>query len=70
MTATAAPAERAVADDRSDRPAWWLVFRQELEELWVGGKALYLLILFGILISITAFLLATNSELASLHLGR
>jgi len=64
MTATAAPAERAVADDRPDRPAWWLVFRQELEELWVGGKALYLLILFGILISITAFLLATNSELS------
>jgi ABC-2 type transport system permease protein len=49
---------------RADRPVWWLVFRQELADLWVGGKALNLLILFGILMSVTAFLLATNSELS------
>ena len=64
MTAATAPVERQTAGERSDRPVWWLVFRQELEELWVGGKALNLLILFGILISITAFLLATNNELS------
>jgi ABC-2 type transport system permease protein len=64
VTAAAAPADRSAVTDRSDRPVWWLVFRQELEELWVGGKALNLLILFGILISITAFLLATNNELS------
>ena len=64
MTAAAAPVDRAAAADRPDRPVWWLVFRQELEELWVGGKALNLLILFGILISITGFLLATNNELS------
>ena len=61
MTATASS---PVAAARSDRPVWWLVFRQELDDLWVGGKALNLLILFGILMSITAFLLATNSELS------
>ena len=61
MTATASS---PVAATRSDRPVWWLVFRQELDDLWVGGKALNLLILFGILMSITAFLLATNSELS------
>ena len=60
MSASAIPASGA----RSDRPVWWLVFRQELADLWVGGKALNLLILFGILMSITAFLLATNSELS------
>ena len=49
---------------RADRPVWWLVFRQELADLWVGGKALNLLILFGVLMSVTAFLLATNSELS------
>lgn len=43
---------------------WWLQFRQELDELWVGGKALNLLILYTVLMSITAFLLATNSELS------
>lgn len=64
MTASTAPAERTAPAEKSDRPVWWLVFRQELEELWVGGKALNLLILFGILISITAFLLATNNELS------
>jgi ABC-2 type transport system permease protein len=40
------------------------VFRQELDDLWIGGKALNLLILFAVLVSITAFLLATNSELS------
>ena len=45
-------------------PVWWLQFRQELDELWVGGKALNLLILYTVLMSITAFLLATNSELS------
>jgi ABC-type Na+ efflux pump permease subunit len=64
MTAAAARVDRPTAADRPDRPVWWLVFRQELEELWVGGKALNLLILFGILISITGFLLATNNELS------
>lgn len=49
---------------RSDRPVWWLVFRQELDDLWIGGKALNLLILFAVLMSITAYLLATNSELS------
>ena len=64
MTVATAPAERPSVSERTDRPVWWLVFRQELEELWVGGKALNLLILFGILISITGFLLATNNELS------
>jgi ABC-2 type transport system permease protein len=59
-----APAAPSTLAGRSDRPVWWLVFRQELDDLWVGGKALNLLILFGVLMSITAFLLATNSELS------
>ena len=60
----AVPAVPSAMAGRSDRPVWWLVFRQELDDLWVGGKALNLLILFGLLMSITAFLLATNSELS------
>lgn len=49
----------------TQRPrVWWLQFRQELDELWIGGKALNLLILYCVLMSITAFLLATNSELS------
>jgi ABC-2 type transport system permease protein len=62
VTASVRPASDFA--DRSDRPVWWLVFRQELDDLWIGGKALNLLILFAVLVSITAFLLATNSELS------
>jgi ABC-2 type transport system permease protein len=43
---------------------WWLVLKRELAELWLGGRALSLLILFSVLMSITAFLLATNTELS------
>ena len=43
---------------------WQLVLKSELTELWLGGRVLNLLILFSILISITAYLLATNNELS------
>jgi ABC-type Na+ efflux pump permease subunit len=49
---------------RGSRPVWMLVLTQELRELWVGGRALNLLVLFSVLMSGTAFLLATNSELS------
>lgn len=48
---------------RSRRPAWLVLLTWELKELWIGGKALILIILFSILLSIMAWLLATNSEL-------
>lgn len=40
-----------------------LVLKQELVELWVSGRALNLLVLFSVLMSITAYLLATNNEI-------
>jgi ABC-2 type transport system permease protein len=42
---------------------WSVVFRQEVVELWVGGRALNLLILYSLLLGLMTFLLATNSEL-------
>lgn len=45
------------------RPAWRVIFSWELKELWIGGRAFILLILFSILLSIMAWLLATNREL-------
>ena len=47
----------------SRRPAWRVMLSWELKELWVGGKAMILLILFSVLLSIMSWLLATNSEL-------
>jgi hypothetical protein len=48
----------------STRGAWALVFRQEAVELWVGGRAINMLILYSCLLGLTTFLLATNSELS------
>ena len=64
MTAARALPGRVGSDVRSSRPVWWLVFRRELGDLWIGGKALNLLVLFSVLMSLTAFLLATNGELS------
>jgi len=44
-------------------PPWWLVFRKELRELWIGGKALTLILMYSVLLGLYAFLLATNAEL-------
>lgn len=53
------------SDDPSSagRPAWWLMFLRELTDLWYWGRALYLIVLYSILLGIMAFVLASNSEL-------
>lgn len=45
------------------RPVWLVMLSWELKELWIGGKALIMIILFSILLGIMAWLLATNREL-------
>ncbi len=45
-------------------PAWWIVLSRELADLWIGGKALYLILAFSILLGIQTFVLATNFELS------
>ena len=45
-------------------PAWWIVLTGELADLWIGGKALYLMIAFSVLLGIETFVLATNFELS------
>ena len=44
-------------------PAWWLIFKQESVEMWVGGRVPRFLTLYAVLMSVTAYLLATNNEL-------
>ena len=48
---------------RTPRGSWVVVFREEVVELWVGGRAINLLILYSLLLGLMTFLLATNSEL-------
>ncbi len=43
--------------------AWWLVCRRELQELWVGGRALMLLLLYTVVIGVTTYLMVSSSQL-------
>ena len=43
---------------------WWLVLKQELTDLWVGGRVFILLILFSVLMSITSVLNEVESQLS------
>lgn len=45
-------------------PAWWLVFTRELADLWIGGKALVLILIYSILLGIMVYVLSSNSELS------
>jgi hypothetical protein len=44
-------------------PAWRVMLSRELAELWVGGKGLYLILAFSVLLGVETFVLATNAEL-------
>lgn len=43
-------------------PAWWVVFCQELRELWIGGKALHLILIYTILLGVYSYLLASHED--------
>ena len=45
-------------------PTWWLVFSRELADLWIGGKALYLILTYSVLMGILVYVLSFNSELS------
>jgi ABC-2 type transport system permease protein len=52
----------------SAAPAWWVIMSRELRDLWIGGKALHLILLYTILLAIYSFLLASNAEVNLLPL--
>jgi len=70
MSGQASAAASSVATSAGAPSTWWLVCKQEVTELWLGGRVLNLLILFSILMSITAFLLATNNEMKLLPVSQ
>jgi ABC-2 type transport system permease protein len=49
---------------RAASPTWWVIFLRELHELWIGGKALTLLLVFSVLLGIETYVMASNSELS------
>jgi ABC-type transport system involved in cytochrome c biogenesis permease component len=56
-------APRAKAS-RFASPAWWLVFKQEFAEQWLGGRVLVLLILFSVMMSVTSVIQQTASQIS------
>jgi len=35
-------------------PVWWLVFTRELTDLWIGGKALNLMLIYTLVLAVMA----------------
>lgn len=46
------------------RPAWWLVFSREMADLWIGGKALNMILVYSVLLGIMVYVYSYNSELS------
>lgn len=57
MTAAAETAPRGATR------GWLVVAGQELRDLWLGGRAILLCLGFGVLLSVIAYLVATNTDL-------
>jgi ABC-2 type transport system permease protein len=47
----------------SGSPGWIVVLGQELRDLWIGGRGLLLSFAFSLLLSVIAYLVATNKAL-------
>ena len=43
-------------------PVWWLMFIRELADLWIGGKALYLIIAYSLLLGFQSYAQVKTSE--------
>ncbi|MEW6030930.1 MAG: ABC transporter permease subunit [Chloroflexota bacterium] len=45
-------------------PAWWLVFKRELSDLWIGGKAFNMILIYAILLGVMVYVYSFNTELS------
>lgn len=57
-----ARAEQATARPR-ETAGWLVVVEQEVRDLWLGGRGLLLSVAFSLLLSVIAYLVATNTDL-------
>jgi ABC-type transport system involved in multi-copper enzyme maturation permease subunit len=46
------------------KPAWWVVFRKELGDLWIGGRALQLTVAYTVVLGIYTYVTARDSTLS------
>src|SRR5882672_2534656 len=59
----AAVAQAAHVPAKRRAPGWAVVLEQELRDLWLGGRGLLLSFAFSVLLSVIAYLVATNRAL-------
>ena len=45
-------------------PAWWLVFVRELADLWIGGRAFNMILIYSILLGGMVYVYSFNTELS------
>lgn len=64
MNKLQAAKEIRVASSGSVAPTWWLVFTRELADLWVGGKAFNLILIYSILLGVMVYVYSFNTELS------
>ena len=57
-----APPMAAREQSRRASPAWWVMFSKELSQLWLGGKAPILLLLFFVLQGVLIYLMVSNTS--------
>ncbi|HVF24814.1 MAG TPA: ABC transporter permease subunit [Anaerolineales bacterium] len=48
-------------------PTWWLVFSKDATDLWIGGKALFLVFIYTVVLGIVTYVIS-NSAFNSSHL--
>jgi ABC-2 type transport system permease protein len=66
--ATIPMGENQVLGERSDDlgsltfNAWWLMFIRELSDLWIGGKALYLILAYSVFLGFQAYSQVKTSQ--------
>ncbi|MDQ3006798.1 MAG: ABC transporter permease [Chloroflexota bacterium] len=49
-------------------PTWWLVFSKDATDLWIGGKALFLVFIYTAVLGIVTYVIS-SSEFNSLHVS-
>lgn len=54
---------RALGETASLRfSAWWIMFTRELADLWIGGKALYLIVAYSVFLGFQSYAQVKTSE--------
>ena len=55
-------AQGQAASSGRRRPVWWLIFIRELADLWIGGKAVYLILAYSLFIGFQSYAQVKTSE--------